>query len=523
VIVSLHRRFGTIRWKLAGSYVLVSLLITLFGELLVVIALIVLLNTRIIPDALAVRANQFALSLSPEFAAAGQRRERLIARFQALIEQEQRAGQEFAGEGATSSQPQITFSTRSSDIITVLVDRDGRIVAASPSGSHPAGALLPTLEPPEIYELASNALRGITDTSQLAGWRGPDRQLVAAAPVFGGDGRVVGAVFTRSDRLPLAELVGGVALSLLIVLVPVLLISSLFGLVYGWFAGRGFSRRLNRLTEANAALAAGDLSQRVDDRSADEIGQLACQFNAMAGQLAENMRALQGLAEQNAQLAERAGQLATVEERNRLARDLHDSVSQELFSLSMLAAASRRLIENKPEVAAAQLEEIQTTAQRALQETRSLIFALRPAALDDRGLAPALRDLATAAKERQGLDIDLRISGERRLPLEHEQTLFRIVQEALANVTRHSGVHVAQVALRYEDSRVTLTVRDQGRGFDPATARNARSLGIHSMGERAAEMGGSLTVESTPDRGTTVAVTLPTPDEVKRQADQVTR
>ena len=165
-----------------------------------------------------------------------------------------------------------------------------------------------------------------------------------------------------------------------------LIVSSLIGLVYGWFAGRGFSRRLLRLTEANAALATGDLAWRVDDSSVDEIGQLGRQFNLMADQLGENLRVLRLLADQKAQLAERAAQIATIEERNRLARDLHDSISLELFSLSMLAAAARRVIDKKPAAVTAHLEERQATAQRTLQETRSLIFALRPSALDDRGL-----------------------------------------------------------------------------------------------------------------------------------------
>jgi signal transduction histidine kinase len=235
--------------------------------------------------------------------------------------------------------------------------------------------------------------------------------IVMAALLILFNSRVLGAVFTRSEKLPLSAILGGIALSMLLFIVPVLIVSSLIGLIYGWFAGRGFSRRLLRLTEANAALAAGDLSWRVDDRSVDEIGQLGRQFNLMADQLGENLGVLRLLADQNAQLAERAAQLATIEERNRLARDLHDSISQELFSLSMLAAAARRAIDKKPAAATARLEEIQATAQRTLQETRNLIFALRPAALDDRGLGPALRDLAAAAADRQGMCIDLSISG----------------------------------------------------------------------------------------------------------------
>jgi two-component system, NarL family, sensor histidine kinase LiaS len=516
---ALRRRFGTIRWKLAGSYVLVALLIALIGELLLVGVVIFLLNTRIIPNAFVERASRYALAMRSDFELPNRRDETITGRLQALMAAET---QQPDGQGQATT-PQITFGTNSSDIFTVVVDSRGRVIAASPQQNHPIGASLAEFEPPQIYAFAERALRGITETSELAGWVEPGHQLVAAAPVLADDGRVLGAVFSRSEMLLTPDFFGQFAFGLVIFLLPILIVSSLLGLAYGWFAGRGFSKRLKRLTEANAALAAGDLSRRVADSSADEIGQLSRQFNAMAEQLAENMRALRLLVDQNAQLAEHSAQLAAIEERNRLARDLHDSVSQELFSLSMLAAASRRIIEKRPEVAAQQLDEIQQTAQRALQETRSLIFALRPAALDDRGLVPALRDLAAAAYDRQGLRVDLGIGGERRLPLAHEQALFRIVQEALANVARHSGVRAAQVVLSYGDDQVELMVRDEGRGFDRSAPRGARSIGLESMAERAAALGGSLTVESASEGGTTLTVTLPVTDEIKRQSEAVTR
>lgn len=515
---ALRRRFGTIRWKLAGSYVLVALLIALLGELLVVIALVFLLNARIIPNAFAERASRYALAMRPDFALTERRDEAIAARLQSLVAAESQSPD---GQSSGAARPQVNLGTSRSDVYTFVVDRQGRLLAADPQASLSAGTPLQDIEPPGVYAFAERALRGITDTADLAGWSEPGHQIVAAAPVLADDGQVLGAIFTRSDKLLTPDFFGQFALSLLMFLLPTALVSGLIGLAYGWLAGRGFSRRLKRLTEAHAALAAGDLSRRVGDSSADEIGQLSRQFNTMAEQLADNLRALRLLVDQNAQLAERAAQLATVEERNRLARELHDSVSQELFSLSLLAAASRRMIEKKPEVAAQQLDEIQQMAQRALQETRSLISALRPAALDGRGLSPALRDLVAAAQERQGMQVDLSISGERRLPIEREQALFRIAQEALANVARHSGVRAARVALCYEDDHVDLTVRDAGCGFDPQRSRGARSIGLESMAERASALGGTLRVESAPGQGTTVSVVLPVADAARRQSEAV--
>jgi NarL family two-component system sensor histidine kinase LiaS len=299
-------------------------------------------------------------------------------------------------------------------------------------------------------------------------------------------------------------------------IVPWLLVSGGMGMVYSWLVGRGFAKRIARLSEASVDLADGDLSRRIEDPSGDELGQLGRQFNAMADQLSESLRSLRLLADRNAQLAEQAAQLAAVEERNRLARDLHDSVSQELFSLTMLAAAARRTIETRPDLTVARLHEIEESARRALEETRSLIFALRPAALDGRGLAPALRDLAAALGDRQGLAVSMSIMGERRLPLEHEQALFRIVQEALANVARHSGVRSAEVRLTYSDDRVALEVHDAGRGFDQRIARNPRAIGLLSMAERAEALGGSFALESAPGQGTTISVMLPIAESFRR-------
>jgi signal transduction histidine kinase len=111
------------------------------------------------------------------------------------------------------------------------------------------------------------------------------------------------------------------------------------------------------------------------------------------------------------------------------------------------------------------------------------------------------------------LEIDVRIGGERRLPLEYEQALFRIVQEALANVVRHSGARQATIDLVYTDQDVCLTITDHGQGFDPQAPRNARFIGLDSMRERAQALGGTVQIESAPALGTTVSVCLPAPLE----------
>jgi len=502
----LRQRFGTIHWKLTGTYVLVSLLLALTLIAILVGALLWVVNSNFILRALAEVAMQESNSLRPAFEAADRSPQQLGAQLWAITADMRRDAQ----SSSTNPNASGNFDFKSELVVAALVGVDGRVITSTLPLAYPAEAQLAELEPPAARPVIDAAIHGVIDTARLAAWGDPEHQPLTAAPITGRDGQVVGAIYLRLTSLPsTAVILDGLPPVLLTVILPWLAISGLVGVLYAWVAGRGFSRRLKRLTSASAALASGDLAQRVEDHSADEIGQLARQFNAMAEQLAKHMRALRLLADRNAQLAEQTAQLATVEERNRLARELHDSVSQELFSLTMLAAATRRVIERDPTAAAAQLGEIEAMTQQALQETRGLIFALRPAMLDGRGLSPALRDLVAAARERQGLVIDLSISGERNLPLEQEQALFRIVQEALANVVRHSGARDAQVALCYEDDQTQLTVSDRGHGFDPVAPRSARSVGLASMAERVAALGGSLKVTSAPAQGTIVQVTIP--------------
>lgn len=520
---ALRQRFGTIRWKLTSSYVAVTLLATLLLEaIFFLVAIWSLLNSVIVPKTVAQGCKVFALALRSEYEAADRRPEVLSAQLWELItptdNPEQRNPLEYSIDVPKTLSAQDIAAARASGHpaawqvpVIALLDTQGRVITATLQDVYRPGLRISDIEVKEATEVIYRALgtgaSGGDDPAALID--AVNGQPLGAAPVLSRDGRLVGVIYARLPRPPFSNILRNIPRVLTYSFLPVLAMSAIVGLVFGLLAGRNLSGRLNRLTAASAGLARGDLTRRVVDCSVDEVGQLGRQFNAMADQLGENLRSLRRLAEQNAQLAEQATQLATVEERNRLARDLHDSVSQELFSLTMLAAASQRQLERNPQLVAAQLSEIQEMATRALHETRSLIFALRPAMLDGRGLGPALHELVEAMQDRQGLQVKLAISGERRLPLEHEQALFRIVQEALANVVRHSGVRAACIDLRYENNYTYLEINDKGRGFDALRPRNPRSLGLDSMAERASALRGTFTVDSRPTKGTIIAVTLP--------------
>ncbi len=520
VLKSLFQRFETIRWKLTGAFLAVSLLLALTMIGGVVGGLLYILNAPFIPNAIGDSAREVAISLSAELADPAGDPEQVLKIFTRFSNP---PGQEFGPTPADGPVIEVDANGEpvGDEILIALLDPQGRVITSTHPLDYPPGLPLAASEPEPAGDLIVRALRGVTATAELSAWSEPVHQPIATAPVFGPDGAVTGAVYLRLINFPaLGVLLANITPYIVSFTVPWLLVSGVLGMVYSWLVGRGFARRIARLTEASIDLADGDLGRRIEDPSADELGQLGRQFNTMADQLSESLRSLRLLADRNAQLAEQTAQLAAVEERNRLARELHDSVSQELFSLTMLAAAARRTLDTKPELTAARLIEIEESARRALEETRSLIFALRPAALDGRGLAPALRDLAVALGERQGLAIDLRVSGERRLPLEHEQALFRIVQEALANVARHSGVRAATVNLRYSENVVALEVRDAGQGFNMKVARNPRSIGLLSMAERAEALGGSCEIQSSPGAGTAILVNIPISDSYKGRADE---
>ncbi len=219
-----------------------------------------------------------------------------------------------------------------------------------------------------------------------------------------------------------------------------------------------------------------------------------------------------GVAVDNARLYLQASQVAALEERNRLARDLHDSITQTLFSITLTAESARAMLTRKPEKVEAQVERLQSLARGALAEMRSLIFQLRPVALQEQGLVAALEKHIEALRSKEAFEVDLKIEGARRLSDEHEQTLYRIAQEAFNNIIKHSKASQIWVELQIDDDGARLTIRDNGQGFDARQVmaqRDRSSLGLTSMQERTELSGGTYTIESQPGEGTRLSVYLP--------------
>lgn len=252
--------------------------------------------------------------------------------------------------------------------------------------------------------------------------------------------------------------------------------------------------RTSHLTESYGGIILGYPTPR--NFGDDEI-QLAVAFSVQAALVLENAR-----------LRQQVEQIAVQEERGRLARELHDSVTQSLYSLTLLAEGRRRLLSSgRAEGIDEALQELSQLGQQALREMRLLVHELRPPLLEQKGLLGALHQRLNAVEKRAGIDVRLTTDTLIDLPPAVEEGFYRIAQEALNNALKHAAATAITILLRTNEQQVTLEVSDNGVGFDP-TASN-RGIGLHSISERTAKLGGQLTLLSAPGQGTTIRVQAP--------------
>ncbi|HET9919407.1 MAG TPA: PAS domain S-box protein [Ktedonobacteraceae bacterium] len=211
---------------------------------------------------------------------------------------------------------------------------------------------------------------------------------------------------------------------------------------------------------------------------------------------------------ENARLYEQAQELAAIQERQRLARELHDSVSQALYGISLGTHTARTLLDRDPGKAAEPLDYVLSLTEAALVEMRALIFELRPESLATEGLVSALGKQAAAMKARHSIAISTEFCDEPDLPLKVKKELYRVAQEALHNTVKHAQAHNAELRLACDPEGILLEVRDDGIGFEMADSFPGH-LGLRSMHERITNLGGTLHIESAPTQGTLVSAWIP--------------
>jgi signal transduction histidine kinase len=236
----------------------------------------------------------------------------------------------------------------------------------------------------------------------------------------------------------------------------------------------------------------------------DEPNYFTAQHAALAWAVANQA----SIAIENARLYEQALNLAALEERQRLARELHDSVSQALFGISLGTNSTRILLERDPSRVSQSLDYIHSLAQAGMAEMRALLFELRPESLELEGLVAALSKQAAAINARYGIKVQTDFSPEPAIPLASKEALYRIGQEAMHNIVKHAQATRIDLRLEASDDRLVLEISDNGVGFD-TQASFPGHLGLRSMKERALKLGGNLQLESVPGQGTHIRVQVP--------------
>lgn len=464
-------RFRTLGWKLTFSYTLVTVAALLIVETaLLLIAAILLQNEAFLPRAAAnvmlpnaAKCAPFLQTTPPD-----------VPGLEKWLQDMALNGFPITNaNGQSSSRLGLSVLTTGDNNLFVVDQHSQWLASAQPDTRS-------TIQPAQ--QLVINAaLQGQTAPKHLV-YTDDQQQMLIAIPIFAPDKTVLGALVYTGTLAPvrnntLGDVSGVLATSALFFTLTAGIIGSVFGLL----TSRSLVRRLQGIADAADAWSSGDFSPTIADRSQDELGRLAVHLNQMSEQL-------------QAQIETRR-ELASLEERNRLARDLHDSVKQQIFATVMQIGAARAVLPTNQTAAITHIQEAERLAQQAQQELTVLIRELRPAALEGRGLVAALRELLVGWSHQTQIDHDFRVQGERPLPLATELALYRVVQEALSNISRHSGASRVTLYLDWRHQQVELTIADNGHGFATPTGETA-GVGLHSMSERVQALGGTLTVAS---------------------------
>lgn len=292
------------------------------------------------------------------------------------------------------------------------------------------------------------------------------------------------------------------------------LAAGLLGSIVGFMTARTLKLRLWEAGDMAGRIARGDFGARLDVGPDDEVGWLEVQLNEMAGHLERAVGDLRKLAEQNQLLSQEARRGAALEERAKLARDLHDTVNQQLFVLAMRAAAARKRLDKlgtAPELVP-ELVTLEELSRQAHGEARQLILQLRPTTLEQQGLGPALAEYVNATAGKEGWEITDEIDQTIRLYGRLGENLFRVAQEALNNVSKHAHATRVRVTLERTDGSVMLQVRDDGHGFDARAGVRPTAVGLAGMQERVEALQGTLRLTSEKGQGTEITVQVPLPE-----------
>jgi len=481
--------FRRLSWKLTTSYALVTVATLLLAELCGLGGLGVFLSEAdLYPRTLSFLLSGAAQDLHSPLASTPPNIDGIRDWFRQVAD----GGVSFKAFGRYPVNFALDDNTLANSRFYVLDSRGNLWFIAPEEEALPIGKPFEIPDIPGLEKILHMALNGERDSGRLFAVTEDPDVVAIVAPITDPDGTFRGALVMVIQNMAMVNTLGQLPTLLGVSFACVGPVAVLVGLFFGFLTARGLTRRLGRMAVTASAWGRGDFSSAIRDKSADEIGQLAGELNRMSEQLQELIQTRQ--------------QLAGLEERNRLARDLHDSVKQQVFAISMNLGTVQTLWERDPAQARERLEAAMQQARQAQKELAMLIQTLRPVQMQGKGLVQALGEFLQDWQTQSGIHAEYQASEGFSLSDEKEQSLFRIVQEALSNAARHSGATKVHVALNAQGGQVIMTILDDGRGFDPDKVTGG--FGLKSMRERVQSHGGTLEIRSG-GNGTQITVTLP--------------
>jgi NarL family two-component system sensor histidine kinase LiaS len=372
----------------------------------------------------------------------------------------------------------------------VLGTSNPRFVTEDAIGQPLDTRILPGLEEP-----LQAALSGVSDPERLFVTLEPRERFYFAAPLIDETTQVVlGVAIVNMEHIPTADDVPANLLMLLGRSVLILLLAAgLVGTIFGAITASGMVSRLERVSQVTDAWSQGDFSEFIQDFAGDEISQLAERLNHMAEQLQQFLK--------------RSQEMAVSEERNRLARDLHDSAKQEALAASFHLGTALTLYESDPESAKSHLVEADNLVDSVRGELTDLIHELRPQSMNGKRFDEILNEYVIEWAHQTGIEANLEVDGYIDLPLETKQAIFRLMQEALANVTRHSAADKVDLLMSFRDNVVEFCIQDDGQGFNVGQQHDG--MGLDSMRERVESLGGDFNLQSESGHGTKICAVVP--------------
>ncbi|MBP3951436.1 sensor histidine kinase [Bacillus suaedae] len=280
------------------------------------------------------------------------------------------------------------------------------------------------------------------------------------------------------------------------------------GMISGYIQAVPLRRRIEQLVHAAARFERGSFSHHVVIEGDDEVTELAERMNRMAKNIEEQVASLQRLSAERAEMQDTVRKAAVTEERQRLARDLHDAVSQQLFAISMMTAATKLQLEERKDPATEQMAMVENMANLAQAEMRALLLHLRPAHLEGKNLKEGLQHLFNEMHKKYDISVQIHYEEDVFIPKGIEDQLFRMVQEAISNVLRHAKATQLEFQLKQTPQELKVKVIDDGIGFHENDLSQS-SYGLETMRERMNEIGGTLHIVSVPNKGTQIEANIP--------------